>query len=412
MEFFMVRIFITLLFCSFFMNLNLLSQDEKRDKGQFINHRSEYWNEIKKAVDEFEKPDKEIKKVFKMDLSGKIIPKSTEEFNQQWHNEPVSQGWSGMCWNYSTTSMFESEIFRIFGKKIKISELHTTYWEYVEKARGFIRSRGNTLFAEGSEANAVMRIWKQYGCVPAEIFTGLKPNQKHHGHEKMFNEMNDYLQSVKKSNSWNEEIAIQTIKSILNYYLGEPPKEFKYEGKNYTAQQFLKDIVKLNMDDYVDVMSLLQKPYFEKVEYEVPDNWWHNEDYHNVPLDEFMTAIKSAVKAGYTMEIGGDVSEAGYSSHSDVAMIPSFDIPSEYIDENARQFRFSNNTTQDDHGIHIVGYKEMDGDYWFLIKDSGSGARDGANKGYYFYHEDYIKLKMLTFCVHKDAVKDLLKKFK
>jgi bleomycin hydrolase len=97
---------------------------------------------------------------------------------------------------------------------------------------------------------------------------------------------------------------------------------------------------------------------------------------------------------------------------SDVAIVPSFDIPSEYIDESARQFRFSNKTTTDDHGIHLVGFLNKDGKDWYLIKDSGSGSRDGQNKGYYFYHEDYVKLKMLSFMAHKDAVKDLLDKFR
>ena len=107
--------------------------------------------------------------------------------------------------------------------------------------------------------------------------------------------------------------------------------------------------------------------------------------------------------------IGGDVSESGYFSFKDVAMVPSYDIPSAYIDEDARQFRFSNKTTTDDHAIHIVGTQERADGTWFLIKDSGSGARNGANKGYYSYHEDYIKLKIMYFVVHKSAVKDLLK---
>jgi len=47
---------------------------------------------------------------------------------------------------------------------------------------------------------------------------------------------------------------------------------------------------------------------------------------------------------------------------------------------------------------------------WYLIKDSGSGSRNGENKGYYFYHEDYVKLKIMTFTVHKDAARDILKK--
>jgi bleomycin hydrolase len=113
--------------------------------------------------------------------------------------------------------------------------------------------------------------------------------------------------------------------------------------------------------------------------------------------------------------IGGDVSEAGFDRATQVAMIPTFDIPDTYIDENARQFRFSNGTTTDDHGIHLVGYLEKEGHTWYLIKDSGSGSRNNDPNalefGFYFFRDDYVKLKMMSFTVHRDAVKDILKKF-
>jgi bleomycin hydrolase len=100
------------------------------------------------------------------------------------------------------------------------------------------------------------------------------------------------------------------------------------------------------------------------------------------------------------------------SCGSATCFVPTYDIPSAYIDENARQFRFSNGSTTDDHGIHLVGWADKPNGTWFLIKDSGSGAHNNpASKGYYYYHEDYVKLKMMTFTIHKDAVKDILTKF-
>lgn len=169
--------------------------------------------------------------------------------------------------------------------------------------------------------------------------------------------------------------------------------------------------VKLNLDDYLNFMSLMEKPYWEQVEYQVPDNWWKSTDYYNLPLDEFTALAEHAAREGYSFVIGGDVSEAVYVADRDVAVVPTFDIPSAYIDENARQFRFSNHSTEDDHAIHVVGHFTLNGDNWYLIKDSGSGSRNGKNVGYYFYHEDYIKLKMMNIFVHKDAAKKWLKKF-
>jgi bleomycin hydrolase len=403
-----------LLFVLVGMLISISSYAQKtEDKGQMIIYTNEFWEEVKKSCIEYREKKEDKKPTFKMKLDEYELPKSIEEFDRQWYNDPVSQAWSGMCWCFCTTSYLESELNRIHGKKIKISELHTVYWEYVEKARRFVQERGNSLFAEGSEANAVTRIWSQYGCVPADVFTGLQPDQKYHDHSVMFQEMNEYLKSVKENKAWNETIVLETIKSTLNHYLGEPPTEFTYNGKKMTPKEFFANEVKLNMDDYVDFMSLMQEDYWTKTIYDVPDNWWKSRDYYNIPLDDFMNLIKNAIKNGYTMSIGGDVSETGYNSHFEVAVVPDFDIPYEYIDENARQFRFSNHTTTDDHGIHIVGWKEdSDGMMWFLIKDSGSGARNGANKGYYFFREDYVKLKMMSVMMHKDAAKDVLSKIK
>jgi len=123
-----------------------------------------------------------------------------------------------------------------------------------------------------------------------------------------------------------------------------------------------------------------------------------------------MAIIKKALTKGYTVGIGGDVSEAGYDSEKEVAMIPTFDIPSSYINEDSRQFRFSNGSTTDDHGIHVVGIMQNNDGDWYLIKDSGSGAQNGPNKGYRFYHSDYIKLKIMDLVVHRDIAADLLQK--
>ncbi len=386
---------------------------QPRNKGKFIDYKNEFWEEIHKSTQEFWNEPEKKKPRFVVDFEGMELPKSKEEFKYYWHNVPHSQGATGTCWSFSTTSFYESEIFRLTGNKVKLSEMYTVYWEFVEKARYFVETRGKSFFGEGSESNAVRRIWKKYGIVPFEVFSGKLPEQKYYDHTKMISEMNDFLKSVKNNNYWNEEFVIETIKSILNKYMGQPPKTFVYENKSYTPESFLNDYLRLNLDDYIDFMSLMEKPYFTKAELEVPDNWWHDSTYHNVPLNEFMDVIKNSIRNGFTLVIGGDVSEPGIESHHEVAIVPTFDIPSEYIDENARQFRFSNNTTGDDHGIHLVGYKlDKNGKMWFLIKDSGSGSFNGNNKGYYFYHEDFVKLKMLSFTVHKDAAKEILNRFK
>jgi len=406
---------VTLLVLSF----SVFSQNTStKDKAIFKEYNPGYYqNTILKGIDDYEAiaTTTKSKKRFKMDFTGMDIPNSTDLYTRYWSTPPISQGNTNTCWSYSTTSFLESEVYRLYKKEVKLSEMHTVYYEYIERAKEYVKMKGTSAFAEGSEANAVTRMWKKYGIVPESDYTGMLPGQTIQNHAVMYEELLTYLKSIKTANNWNEEIVVATVKSILNSYMGEPPTIITVDGKQITPLAYLNTVIKINPDDYISLMSLMENTYYTKAEYDVPDNWWNSADYYNVPLDVFMSIVKSAIKKGYTMAIGGDVSEPGYESEMQVGIVPTFDIPSAYIDENARQFRFSNESTTDDHGIHIVGYYEKDGITWFLIKDSGAGSRnagkDSKNFGYYFYHEDYVKLKIMNVLVHKDMVKDVLKKF-
>lgn len=390
---------------------------QEKDRAVFEHVKPGYYqNSILKGIDDFEEQTAapEMVKKMKVDLSKWDIPNDPSTYKTVWYTNPISQGNTGTCWCFSTTSFYESEVKRITGKEVKLSEMWMVYWEYVERARYFVKTRGKMHLGEGSETNAVAKNMKQYGMVPWEAFNGLSDGQKFHNHEPMFKEFENYLAGVKKRNAWDEETVVKTVKSILEHYVGKVPTEVTVEGKKMTPLQYMKNVLKLNPDDYVDFMSLMDKPYWQKGEYEVPDNWWHSAAYYNVPLLDFMTGVKEAVDKGYSISIGGDVSEPGFDKIAQCGIIPSFDIPSAYIDENARLARFQNGATTDDHAMHLIGHKEHKGATWFLVKDSGSGSRncgEGCKQfGYYFIHEDYVKLKFMSFTVHKDAVKNLLKK--
>ena len=169
-----MKSFISLLAVLILISASIIKPQEK-NKGVFVEPKPGFYQEIKKGIDEFNNPIKEKKKSFKLDFTGINYPQSKEEFKYYWHNDPVSQGQTGTCWSFSTTSFFESEVYRLTGKQVSISPIYTAYWEYVEKVKEFVRTRGKSIVEEGSEANAVTRIYKMYGAVPADVCTGLLP---------------------------------------------------------------------------------------------------------------------------------------------------------------------------------------------------------------------------------------------
>lgn len=392
-------------------NLSSCKPEEKIVEKQMIQFSPQELEEKNEAVYVTKTTEGRARTSLSLDFSRVKKPATLDDFQQHFHLPPVRQYKTGTCWCFSTISFLESELKRLGKTEVKLSEIYPVYWEYVEKARRFIREKGNSNLGEGSEPNSAIARIKDYGLVRASDYSGLLPGQTEHDHSTLFSEFKKYLQFCKDNEYWDEEKAVSYVKSILDKYLGKPPETIAVNGQTVTPKEYLEATLQLPLDDYVSVMSTKSIPFYTKGEYKVPDNWWHSQDYHNVPLDDYYQAILDALKKGYTVVLGGDVSEPGISGDNDIAIVPTYDIPRKLIDQDSREFRFSNRTSTDDHAIHLVGFKEGSPDTWFLIKDSGRGAHSGQFIGYYLYREDYLKLKMLIFLTHRDAVADLLRKF-
>ncbi len=367
---------------------------------------------IQAAVDARYRAEKEKRKDEKVELrvdwTGIEVPPGPDAFTSAFHFPPVPQYNTGTCWAFCSTSFLESEVVRLGGPRVKLSEMWTVYWEYVEKARRFVREFGHSVVAEGSEDQGTIEIYRLYGAVPAEAYLGVLSADGRYDHEPMVAEIRSYLDWMRDNRFWDEELAIANVRMILDRYMGAPPESFGYDGREWTPREFLTDYLRLDPDDYVNVVSTLKEPFGQYVVLDVRDNWRRNDNFLNLPLDRWYAVLRDAIRAGYTASIGGDVSEPGLDGKQDAAIVPSFDIPHDYIDQSARELRIANRTTGDDHGIHVVGWLDLGGRQWYLIKDSNRSSRLGQFKGYYFYDGDYIRLKMLSYMVHKDRLEGLL----
>lgn len=334
-------------------------------------------------------------------------PSGPEAFASVFHFPPVSQDRSGTCWSFATTSFFESEVQRRTGKQIRISEMYFVYFEYVEKALYFVRQRGEMHFSPGSEANAAARMLQLHGAVPLEAYRGVL-NDTPHNHQRLHRRIDGYLKYVNDNGIWEEDVVVAEVRRMLDATLGAPPTSFSFEGKDHAPRSFADDLLGIRAGEYVVTMSTLARPFYTRGVLEVDDNWWRDDGYVNLPLEVWYSVFRDAVKAGYSISVCGDVSEPGHVGREDIAIIPDYDIPSASINQNARELRLAQGSTTDDHCVHCVGYLRLDDADWFLIKDSWRVQHPGRFEGYHFYRGDYVRLKMLSYLIHRDALGDIL----
>ncbi len=330
-----------------------------------------------------------------------------------------NQGSSGTCWSYSGNSFIESEMIRMGKKPVEISQIYTARNAYIEKGRNYVRMHGAVTLGDGGAFHDVINMYKKYGAVPQLVYSGLN-----YGTDKnKFGEMAAIMEAVLAATVKNPNGELtpnweKAYTAVIDSYLGEAPKSFDYNGKKYTPETFAKDVIGINADDYVEISSLQEYPYYTKFVFMVPDNWSFDQVY-NVKINELTDIIDHALKTGYSVAWGGDVSEKSFSWKNGVAFVPEKKYNDMTADEKAdlfngpktelvvteemRQKAFDNYTTTDDHGMHIVGLsKDQNGKEYYIVKNSWGSSND--YKGYLFMTKEFVKYKTTDIMLHKGGL--------
>ncbi len=340
------------------------------------------------------------------------IPQEIEELRPRFHFAPVNQDTTNACWSFSTISFIESEVQRINSQNIKLAVMYPVYYGFIEKAKRFVQTRGESRFAPGDLFTTVIDVIQIYGIVPEEAYSGQVGARTTYNHQQMEKEVNELKSRIVENKIWDEEAVLEELKQILDSQLGEPPSSFVFRGETYTPLTFAERFVNLTWDDYLLVTSFGYAPFDAFASLKVPDNWKNVDRYFNISLDLFYRSMKNALNNGFSLAIDGDISEPGRIGSEDICYIPAYDIPGAFINQEARDYRFDTGVTKDDHLMHVVGFAELNGEDWFLVKDSWRDAFEGKHEGYFFYHGDYAKLKILAYLVHKEGVPEIVERIR
>ena len=272
---------------------------------------------------------------------------------------------------------------------------------YPAKAQRYVRLHGNSQFSPGGTFHDVNNVLREHGVVPQVVYGGKLANPKRHDHGELDRVLESFVETVVESRGELTDRWPMAVEGILDAYLGEVPATFTYEGKSYTPQSFA-EMLELDADNYYEFTSLTSGPYYQKIELEIPDNWDAHRMY-NIPLEELMELMESAIREGYTVAWDGDVSEKGFEHRKGIATLG--DMEDEEITPALRQAAFDNYATTDDHLMHLTGLaKDQEGKLFFLTKNSWGESNSCG--GFLYMSEPYARMKTVHIMVHKDAVSE------
>ncbi len=334
------------------------------------------------------------------DGAGKFTLKTVVE-----HSPVVSQGSTGTCWSFTTTSFLESEIMRKGFPETDLSVMYFVYHTYTNKAKKYLLYHGNNNFGQGGQAHDVMDVLREHGMVTHEAFPGEKVNGRFQ-HRDLAGELRERVTEMnKKRNEFHVE-EIKKLDPILEEHLGKLPKKVKTSNGRLSPLEF-RDHYGIDPDDYVEITSYNHHPFYQPFVLEVPDNWSHA-PYYNLPIEELVQVMYYALENGYSVCWDGDTSEKTFSHNNGIADLP--EKQKGKVDQALRQETFYNRTTTDDHLMHVVGLSnDEEGNSCFYTKNSW-GADSNDFGGYLHLTEDYVRLKTLAIMVHKDAIPENIRK--
>ena len=349
------------------------------------------------------------------------------------------QNRSGTCWCFSTLSFLESEILRTKGLELDLSEMFIVSHNMLDRATYFVRQYGEgSQYAPGGSAYDVIYCMEHYGLVTQEAMPGIRYGDTLPNHTEVDVICKNFLNGLtggkvkKLSPVWRE-----AFQAIWDTYVGKCPETFVYGGKTYTPVEF-KNWLGLKESDYVSLTSYTHHPFYERFALEVPDNWRMDQMY-NLPIEELMEVIDNAIKNGYTLAWGADISETGFTRKG-IGVMPDADhgaditgsdaakwlglsaddkrkeltkkpLPEVEVTQEMRQKAYDNWETTDDHGMHIFGIaKDQNGKEYYMVKNSWGTAKSDY-KGIWYVSRAFMAYKTNNIVVHKDAIpKDIRKK--
>lgn len=348
---------------------------------------------------------------------------------------------TGRCWLFTGLNVIRQKVRENLNlESFEFSENFSFFYDQLEKANlcleGIIETRDkpnddryvewlfSNALGDGGVWNMMVDIIEKYGAVPKEVMPDTKHGASTGGMRKMVRRkireaavrLRQMHEQGKKESALRKakEEMLSEVYRLLAIHLGEPPETFQWRYKDkddklspyktYTPRSFFREVVSVNLHDYVMLMNDPTRAYNQLYEIDRDRNLQEgrNWTYVNLPNEELKDFAKKSLLAGEAMYFSCDVGkyldrDAGYLDTK------RYDYESLYGIEFTmnKAERIMAKESGSSHGMALVGVDTLsDGTTtkWLLENSWGDSA---GYKGYLIMTDAWFDEYGFRLVVHK-----------
>lgn len=322
--------------------LEELKEKFNSDRANKIAQYAATTNGIEKAALNNEKTDG---KVFSFNIEVK-------------QGKITDQKRSGRCWMFASLNVMRNKIIKKYNlKTFELSQSYPLFFDKLERANYFLNSILKTLdeeltgrlvshlltdlMGDGGQWDMFKNIVNKYGVVPKYAFEESENSSN-------TTALNNFLKKLLRRNAFllrdahengksKEELEkmiedfMKEIYNVLSISLGTPPTKINFEAvdkddnhisyKNLTPQEFFKNFVEMDTNDYISIINAptKDKPFNETYTVKFLGNVIEGDPvkYINLDIKEFKKAALKQLQGGEPVWFGCDVGQffyrAGYN---------------------------------------------------------------------------------------------------
>ena len=359
---------------------------------------------------------------------------------------------SGRCWLFAGLNLLRPKVIKKYNlSDFEFSQSYLFFWDKMEKSNFFLESIIETVdkdlldremehllkrpISDGGWWSYVVNLINKYGLVPKSVM----PETYNSTHTWWMNgvisaRLREYatiLRKMSKEGVTPQELRekkltfLKTIYKMLVLNLGEPPTSFvwRYEDNegnvskpvNYTPEEFLEDVVGLNLRDYVALMNHPGKEYNRLYQFDMARNIYEEIDprFINLGIKEMKEFTIKSILDNEPVWFACDIiqhreSEKGILSTEIIDYKSVYGIDIKLSKEQRLLYRES----EANHAMVFLGVDiQNDKPVKWLVE--GGHGRERGHEGHWTMYDDWFDGYVYGVIIHKkylpEEIIDVLK---